>query len=317
VTNRHADPEAELERSLLTDLAPEEIGSGPIFILGAPRTGSTFLYQAMVAAFELPFISNAINVRHASRPIIGLARQQAERPWPQILPRSRFGKVDGDAQPSEGSAVMMGWFGGGHPSELVSTDILPGRADHLRRTVLAAARIGRGPLVIKNAWNCFRVRAIAAALPQSSFIWIRRDIVAAASSDLSARYAVQGDPDAWNSATPRNVAALRLRPYWEQVVENQVAFGRALQEALSALPPARHVEIWHEDVCRDPGRALEWLATRLPALTGRRVLRTLDVLSDGGAPSLPAGDAQRIETYVGSQPERMATERHRRSAPRN
>jgi hypothetical protein len=308
---RVAEDEAEQEQRLLSCLAPEDVRAGPIFILGAPRTGSTFLYQAITAAFELPFISNAINARDAKRPIVGLARQQDERPWSQISPQSQFGKAKGDLQPSEGSAVMMNWFGGGHPSELVSATILPGQLDHLRSTVLAAALIGNGPMVIKNAWNCFRVPAIAAALPQASFIWIRRDIVAAASSDLSARYTVQGNADSWNSATPRNIDELRKRPYWEQVVENQIAYGRALREAFATLPASHRIEVWHEDICLNPRHALERLATELPALLGRPVLRALDVLHDGGAPPLAAEDAARVMDYVKSQPDRMARERYR------
>lgn len=287
-------------------LTPE----GPVFILGAPRTGSTFLYQALCAAFELPFISNETNRDFAETPIVGLERQQRQQPWGHLSERSRFGKVDGDLQPSEGSAVMMRWFGGGHPSEIVSAAFLDGALDHMAGTIRAAHALAGAPLVIKNAWNCFRIPAISAGLPNAAFVWIRRDLIAAAQSDLAARYKVQGDPAIWNSATPRNVDDLRRRPHWEQVVENQVAFNRAIREARSRLPAGRFTELWYEDLRADLQGALAHLSDALDALRGRSPRRLLTVLDSETAPALPGDDARRLRDYVEANRARFQHERY-------
>src|SRR5215472_10273948 len=65
----------------------------PIFILGAPRTGSTILYQALVAAFRLPYFANLTNRYYPTRPIIGLSIQAAYPAHEQISATNRFGKV--------------------------------------------------------------------------------------------------------------------------------------------------------------------------------------------------------------------------------
>jgi Sulfotransferase family len=299
---------AEIEAGLLSVCRDSEPMFGPLFILGAPRTGSTFLYQAMAAAFELPYIANLTNDGFAETPIVGLSIQAAWPSFGQLSAESRYGKTLGPFQPSEGSAVMRHWFGGGHPSELVSREALPDRIEHMRATIRAATRIFGRPLLIKNAWNCFRIEALARLFPNAAFVWIRRDIGNSATSDLNARYAVHGDPLTWNSATPRNVEALRKLPYWEQVVENQVAFGRAIEEGFSELPAGRVATIWYEDLCAAPSSALGRLAGMLECLAGVDVKRTLPVRSpkeDYGA--LQPCDRERLTAYVTAQAQRLSS----------
>ena len=159
--------------------------------------------------------------------------------------------------------MLSYWFGGGHPSALVSNTIRDGMKEHFVKTFTAAEILFGRPLVIKNAWNCFRIEFLAQALPRSRFIWIRRDVAAAAKSDLSARYQTKGDPAAWNSATPANVDKLRRLPPIAQVVENQYAFDRAISRALDAQASHRWAQLWYEDFRASPEATLEGLAKAL------------------------------------------------------
>lgn len=279
----------------------------PIFILGAPRTGSTFCYQLFVAAFELPYIANLTNDYFPTHPILGLTIQAAFPIHQEITLSSRFGKTDGLLQPSEASAVMAHWFGGGHPSELRSASILSGREEHFLATLEAAEGLFGRPLVIKNAWNCFRVEYLAKTLPEACFIWMRRDLATAAKSDLAARYVVQGSPNLWNSATPRNVTELRSRPYWEQVVENQVEFARAISEAAAHLKRGRFAELWYEDLCVDPLGELKRIAsvcTALSSLSPRPCFTVNPTKSH--APGLRTHDEARIDEYIAQTGQRYA-----------
>jgi hypothetical protein len=160
-----------------------------VFILGAPRTGSTLFYQAFARALGLAFISNRANAETPLQPAVGiLASDRARRAegGPEGF-ESRFGKTEGRDAPSEGSAIFTNWCGGGHPSEEVSAGLLPGRAAHFRQTLACIEAATGAPLLAMNAWNCFRVSALTEAAPRSAFIWIRRDAAAAAASDLAAR----------------------------------------------------------------------------------------------------------------------------------
>ena len=270
----------------------------PIFILGSPRTGSTLCYQMVVATFELAYFANLTNDHYPTCPILGLAIQAALPAHGQITPVSRYGKTAGLMQPSEASAVLAHWFGGDHPSEVKSASILPERQDHFLATMEAAQGLFGRPLVIKNAWNCFRIRYLASALPEACFIWIRRDLAAAAKSDLAARYVVHGSSGTWNSATPRNVEDLRGRPHWEQVVENQAEFARAISESAASLEPGRFVELWYEDIFQDPATALSWLNRSCPTLSSFGIRRILPVRAENRAPAISRRDERQIDDYI-------------------
>lgn len=292
----------ELEQRFFDQLLP---GPAPaIFIVASPRTGSTLLYQVLARAFQLPFIDNLTNDYFPSVPIVGLASGKSLRQRDLIRFESRFGKSQGITQPSEGSAVMAHWFGGGHPSQVVSASILPGKTAHLRNTLSACYAMLAGPLLTKNPWNSFRVESIAREIPEAAFIWIRRDIRAAAKSDLLARYVVQGNPNSWNSATPANVCDLQARPYWEQVVENQYEFGKAIVDAASTLPKGQFAEIWHEDLVKRPDEALARLRDVLAPLKNRQMER-LALTSPKREGELQLADAEAIERYVASQHDRF------------
>lgn len=290
-------------------VAPLPFSESPpaVFVLGAPRTGSTIMYQVLASAFRLPFLSNAINDRSSDAPADGLALEHAAADRRRILGVSRFGKTEGPNQPSEASRVMQRWFGGGHPSQVVSADLLPGQEEDLVRTMVSAFTLYGRPLVIKNPWNCFRVSAIARALPNARFVWIRRDISAAAKSDLHARYVIGRSPMAWSSATPHNVESLRSRPYWVQVVENQFEFSVALERALNADAAGRFLEVWYEDLCAEPIATIWRLANEWP------VLGAAVGPSDGWADVRPVSeqwdlsedDVTRIDTYVRSGGRRL------------
>jgi hypothetical protein len=274
-----------------------------VFILGSPRTGSTRVYQALARSLRLPYFSNLANDAFPRHPVLaGLALREV---WPtlDITLDARYGKTRGAFQPSEASAVMTHWCGGGHPSAVVSAGILPGREAHFARSVAAMHALFGAPVLIKNAWHCFRVPSLAAAFPAAHFVWVRRDLAASALSDLASRYVTRGDPAAWNSATPANIAELRRLPYTAQVVENQYEFARAVRAGLTEHAAGRHTVLWFEDLIRDPAGELR----RLAAAVGVPPPPTDVVLGRGEKTEKPfrPGDEDAVRAYVAAHAERL------------
>lgn len=277
-----------------------------IFILGAPRTGSTLFYQALCSRFEIPYLSNITNDHFAGTPIIGLALQKTAPV--EIEFSSQYGKTKGALQPSEASAVMCRWFGGGHPSAIMSARIRSDAEPHFLATLAAAEELYDAPLVIKNAWNCFRVTYLAQALPRARFIWIRRDVAAAAKSDLSARYTTKGDPNEWNSATPANVEELQVLPPAAQVVENQHAFNVAIQSALESHANGRWHEIWYEDFCAAPDTCLSAAGAFL-GRPPRKNPAPIKMRSTESGRLEPVEEAA-IDAYLAKESSRLTRDRH-------
>ena len=271
----------------------------PIFILGAPRTGSTVLFQTIVGRFELPYISNFTNHYFSKNPLLGLAVQRLTKT--SITLESAYGKTSGRLQPSEGSAIFNNWFGGNHPSQKYSYKIAEGKEEHFLKTVSRIQKLyGNRPLVTKNAWNCFRVPYLAQALPKAKFIWIRRDIFQAAESDLEARYTTKDSPVSWNSATPANFKELlALRPS-EQVVENQYEFSKAISSELSKLEASRSMQIWYEDLIADTDTEVLRISQFLSLTPNKKYLSLSKTATNGTKTS--DQEVKEIHLYLQANP---------------
>jgi len=301
-----AETEASLFAELLGD-CPRPAAAPVLFVLGAPRTGSTVFYQALIQYFRLPYFSNLTNTVFPRHPLVAAHLLHALRESIKIGFSSNYGKTTGALQPSEASYVFHNWFGGEQPSQSRSCSILEERREHCVRTVASIQRLFRAPLVTKNAWNCFRIESLARLFPNAFFLWIRRDLIGSAVSDLAARYVVQNDPNVWNSATPARVEELRRRPCWEQVIENQYEFSVAIEEGLARYVPDRHAVVWYEELVRRPRKVLAGLARRLQATGARPAEAPFQLPRPSGNPRpLRDGDEAKIRAYVASQPERFA-----------
>jgi hypothetical protein len=277
-----------------------------LFILGSPRTGSTRLYQAIVRFLKLPYLSNFANDVFPDRPALAAPILKQVLPNLEIPFAAWYGKTRGAFQPSEASAVMRHWFGGDHPSAIRSAQVLPDRAEHLVKSVAAYTAIFDAPLVIKNAWNCFRIANLAAIFPNAHFLWIRRDIVASALSDLASRYVVRGDPTVWNSATPANIESLRQLPYWAQVVENQFEFARAIRSGLTTHANGRHSVVWFEDLVDEPATVLRQLTHNLRGIIRTDLPKEVSIGHDEKSQKpLRPGDEPNLRAYVEQHGDRL------------
>lgn len=230
-----------------------------VFLLGSPRTGSTLVYQLIVNFFGFYYFSNFVADHFSESPIVGTALEKTLNPHKPVPYESSYGKTSGLWEPSEASAIFMNWFGGGHPSQVVSATVRKEKESHLVTTMQSIYGLMRKPIVIKNAWNCFRIADLARIFPNAHFVWIRRDIARSAISDLAARYR-RGGPEVWNSATPANYIEIQKLPYWEQVVEQQYEYNKAMESDLHMHANGRFCKIWYEDICAGLEMQLDSLA---------------------------------------------------------
>ena len=272
-----------------------------VFILASPRTGSTPLYEAIVKSTSFPYISNLTNTFYPDHPIIGMAIQHGIKATLNL--KSKFGKTDHIFCVSEGSGPFTNWFGGGHPSQIVSKSVIKNKEDHLRKTVNSIYNLYGKPLVVKNAWNCFRVCDIARVFPEAKFLWLKRDIGDAAKSDLEARYVTKDDPNKWNSATPWNFEELLKKSHVQQVVENQYEFNIAIKNQLELLSNDSWNEIFYEDFIKNPTQIMANICAFLEC--PEKSSNTLVDLIKTEDVNLPSGDADDIDLYIHENAERL------------
>ena len=221
---------SELENQIFAKYSGDKDLCNPIFILGSPRTGSTFLYQLMINAFELPYVSNFINNNYSDYPVIGFLKQKNYNL--KVPYKSFYGKTQDIFHNSEGSGLFKNWFGGDHPSQTCSKDFLIDKVNHFVKTNISIQKIYNKKVLYKNAWNCYRIKAIKQIFKNAHFIWLKRNLIDASLSDYIARIVTKNNLYSWNSATPSNLEDLLKHDPYIQCIENQYEMNKFIQSNL-------------------------------------------------------------------------------------
>jgi len=226
----------------------------PIFVVGAPRSGSTLLYQLLVVRFDVAYLSN-LHCRFFGAPAF-VERAVGRRLRPPGDFSSRFGSTRGLAAPSECGPYWYRFFRKS-PQHVSLAEADPDRLGQLRESVRAFARAARRPLVFKNLVNSVRLVPLGAALPEALFVFVRRDEADTAASILAGRRAVNADESTWWSVEPPQIERLRTLPPQEQVLEQVRAVESLVDEAREEIGRDRFLDVQYEDLCADTHRALE------------------------------------------------------------
>jgi hypothetical protein len=225
----------------------------PIFIVGAPRTGSTALFQLMLRSFQLAYISNAMAL--LPRFMVRLCRRypRAASGYDGVIRESRFGYVPGLFSPNEAGKILRRWF---------DQDDLQQEAAYIRRTLQLIGEYTGAPLLTKNTHNSLRIPAILGVLPESRFVLLTRDPLMTAQSLLLARRELHGDDACWFSVEPPGHDAILSAPPLRQVLWQAMTMERIVLEAFVDRPESL-VRVRYENLCDNPGRVLRELQARL------------------------------------------------------
>ena len=240
--------------------ADEPLPYPPIFVVGAPRSGSTLLYQLLADRFDVGYLANG-HARHPGAPSLVERRRGLIRRRPAELGdyQSAFGGTAGDLGPSECGPFWYRFFP--RRPHYVSADDFPTTSRRqLRAAVGAFVEACGRPVVYKNLVNTARMEAIAAALPEALFLAIHRDLADNARSILDARMGVTGAYEGWWSVEPPEIERLRELPPHEQAVEQVRTLDALVARVEASIGNGRVLHLSYEDLCADPRAELERIA---------------------------------------------------------
>jgi hypothetical protein len=224
-----------------------------LHIVGAPRSGTTLLYQAIAARLDVGYIDN-LTAAFWRAPVTGLrlARKVGVEPGSGF--GSRFGRTTGVGEPHE-----FGYFWNHH---LRYPDLHERGAAHeatidwprLRRVIVNMAEARRAAMVFKPMLLIWHMEAMAAAMPRTRFVWIRRDPREVARSLLRMRLAVRGSIDEWASVVPAG-AREETDPY-RQVAAQALLLDAAIAGAAVRLGPEGVLALEYSRLCARPEEAI-------------------------------------------------------------
>ena len=240
---------------------------GLLFIVGAPRSGTSLLYKLLCLHPEAAWISNWSR-RAPAMPALATLNRLAPR-FPATRRAVWFGSDAANAyvygrrralrerlfpMPVEGEPVYRRCGVGRDPG---TPD--PAQIARLRRAFAGLGRWGGGTVLIsKRIANNQRIPLLAAAFPEARFVHLMRDGRAVAYS-LSRVDWWEDGMVWWYGDTPRRWRERGGDP-WELAARHWVRELASIDEGLGAVAPGRRLELRYEELVRAPIPVLQGVA---------------------------------------------------------
>lgn len=185
----------------------------PIFIIGAPRTGSTILYQALTNSLDVLYIDN-IAAKFYSNIFIGFLISKAiYKDKPHNSFDSKFGNTAefGGHAPSECGEFWYQWL----PKQDHFVDhgtVSDKSREELKFSINFPSKWFAKHILFKNLNAGQRLRLINEAFPDAKIIYIQRDLKDTVSSILKARHSIGVSKDKIWSIRPKDYRSLEGLP---------------------------------------------------------------------------------------------------------
>ena len=229
----------------------------PIFILGAPRSGSTLLIQAMIHYFDIAYMTNFTR-NFFKVPLTGLWLQQhLFLKKPSMTFNSEYGKTNRLLGPNEAADFWYQWFPSGKDVYVGEGDISEETIYDIRQKIMGLLRISKKPFIFKNLYNSMRIVPIRKAFPESLFIVCHRNAVDIAQSILLCREKNLGSRSSWWSVPPREYNKIKNKPPLQQVAEQVYYIYKQIEKDISAGDTECVFNLDYSDLCNRPTQTMK------------------------------------------------------------
>ncbi|ABW67634.1 sulfotransferase family protein [Desulfosudis oleivorans] len=236
--------------------------TGIVFIVGAPRTGTTLLYQVLTNMLDVGYLSNLSNLFYHSL-FSGMVlhdKLYGDRPHNNFS--SDNGRTKGWASPNESGKFWYQWY----PKDVscLTEEMLSGvDFSPMVNTIRNIQDRLKKPLVFKNQTNSQRVASLAKLFPDSVFIHTVRDPFPVADSIIEHRQRFLGSTDKWYSIKPDNYEQIKDLDFVEQVVRQIHGVDSMIDRAFQELDQDRWVRVRYEEICKNWPEVVEQVKGRL------------------------------------------------------
>ncbi len=253
-----------LERSIDTRDRPK---FPPVFIIGAPRSGTTLTMQHIVRNVRCGYFTN-FSMRafsHIRRPIpytTSIIARYFSGPMSKGGGATNsYGHVAGAFEPTDGGPIWQYLFG--QPFVPMAPGDLESEAQSRIRNLVAATESAFGAqFVNKMSVLSLRMRLLFEIFGPALFIWVRRPNIDVARSIYVAR-TTQPKYRKWIGARPAECLYDETLPVEEQVARQVHFIEQNIVKEREAIGPGHVHELWYHDLCANPklemDRVVRWL----------------------------------------------------------
>lgn len=243
------------ERKLLEDAAPSSL---PILlIVGAPRSGTTLLYQMLAHFLPLSYFNN-FSALFSRAPITASVKLSHFNKEQRADYHSYYGNTTGWTAPNDGFHMWNRWLENDRYS--VPENLSPAVQQDMQRFFNAWFASFPKPFLNKNNRNTACIPLLATALPNAYFIEVRREPAFVVQSLLQARKHIQGSKTIGWGLASTSAHGTTMRDYVTEVCAQVFHIDQMLQQARSRVAPDHFISVSYEDFCRAPADAVKHIA---------------------------------------------------------
>lgn len=209
----------------------------PVFIVGAPRSGTTLLYQLLTYHYKFSYFSNFTSMFIKSPVIIGYLTRKIKKPYDDNSLSSDYGLMKGTWAPSEAGKIFKYWF-------------LRKNDERIRNSIYALSNVFKAPFLAKNLRINAELEYVHQLFPNAVFIHIKRDTIFNAQSLILG--IKENKSDLIGNITENKQRTTITQGTKEQVFEQVLCDIRKMNDSIhsfSKRPDVNVISICYNDLC--------------------------------------------------------------------
>ncbi len=227
-----------------------------LFIIGAPRSGTTLLSQLVSVHLDVRYINNLI-AAFWKAPVYGVRLSEKLIPhFRSSLYQSQYGRTQGISEPHEFGYFWARFFGEDPLSQKTRDFEKQVDWERMRKVLINIAHAFKKPVVYKYLPMCWYVEAVGRILKKVCFVRVKRDPVQNAISIYNSRKKFLGSAAQWFSLKPLQYKELKNKPVWEQVAGQVAAIETFINDEIKKIDKDRLLDLNYTDLCKNPMEVL-------------------------------------------------------------
>lgn len=283
-----------------------------IYIVGAPRSGTTLLYQLVCRYLPVGYINNLI-ARFWLKPSIGIRLSKVilgDNARKKIKFESTYGTTKDIVGPHEFGYFWRYWLQlDKSPTHKLSAEHLgnldkEGLKKTLEQEIISSFQ---SVIVFKNPICGLNAEFLSNIHPASLFIHIKRDFWDTVISILHARKARYGSYKAWWSLKPSSYPFNFNNNPVEEVIMQVKECRKEIDEELSK-PKVKSMEVYYETLCKNPKVILGNICNEIKKMgyNIRQFNEKIPIFSIRKPPPLPPAFQELIKKYKENKNENLS-----------
>ncbi len=224
----------------------------PVFIIGAPRTGSTILYQILTNELDVLYIDNLIDIFHKN---ISLGFRLSTKFF-EGKAHNCFTSREGDTwscglhAPSESGEFWYQYLPR-NKHYIDEPDINDKLVNDFQKQIFPVIEKFEKPFLFKNLNVGQRLKLIKRIAPNAKFIYVRRNFIDTAFSILNSRRKLRVEKSEWWSIKPKGYEEKFGENEFELITNQIFYLEKQIAEDLHLFDSGNFITLFYDEIYKN------------------------------------------------------------------